>query len=65
MELAYSTSPFRTQLGEFMLESDFTYLNSILPPMGEMGMDEFSGVVDGGDGVGLGAQGVYGMGFSG
>lgn len=32
-------SPFRTQLGEFMLESDFTYLNSILPPLviGDMG----------------------------
>ncbi len=33
-------SPFRSQLGEFMLESDFSYLHSILPPlgMGEMGM---------------------------
>ncbi|KAF8535992.1 fungal-specific transcription factor domain-containing protein [Trichophaea hybrida] len=27
-------SPFRGQLGEFMLESDFTYLHSILPPLG-------------------------------
>ncbi|CUS13584.1 unnamed protein product, partial [Tuber aestivum] len=31
-------SPFRTQLGEFMLESDFTYLNSILPPLAIGGM---------------------------
>jgi len=33
-------SPFRSQLGEFMLESDFSYLHSILPPlgMGEMAM---------------------------
>ncbi|PWW79720.1 hypothetical protein C7212DRAFT_288967 [Tuber magnatum] len=31
-------SPFRAQLGEFMLESDFTYLNSILPPLTVSGM---------------------------
>jgi hypothetical protein len=37
-------SPFRAQLGEFMLESDFSYLHSILPPlsMGEMGMEGYA-----------------------
>ncbi|CAZ82167.1 unnamed protein product [Tuber melanosporum] len=37
-------SPFRTQLGEFMLESDFTYLNSILPPLA---MGDMSGMENG------------------
>lgn len=70
----YNTSPFRSQLGEFMLESDFTYLNSILPPlgMGDMGLAEHefasgqggAGVVGEG-GEGLGAHGGYAMGFSG
>ncbi|KAI5801062.1 fungal-specific transcription factor domain-containing protein [Pyronema domesticum] len=31
---AEGKSPFRAQLGEFMLESDFSYLHSILPPLG-------------------------------
>ncbi|KAA8904477.1 fungal-specific transcription factor domain-containing protein [Sphaerosporella brunnea] len=40
-------SPFRAQLGEFMLESDFSYLHSILPPLGmaDLGME---GYADGG-----------------
>lgn len=69
-EPPYHTSPFRSQLGEFMLESDFTYLNSILPPLAmDMALgDDFgtgAGVLDGGEEVGLGAHGGYGMGFSG
>ncbi|KAI5788321.1 fungal-specific transcription factor domain-containing protein [Geopyxis carbonaria] len=42
-------SPFRNQLGEFMLESDFTYLHSILPPLGM-------------DGSGIGSEGGYDQG---
>lgn len=70
-EPPYHTSPFRSQLGEFMLESDFTYLNSILPPlaMDMATLDGFGtgagGVMDGGEEVGLGAHGGYGVGFSG
>lgn len=54
-----------------MLESDFTYLNSILPPlaMDMAALDDFGGgtggVLDGGEEVGLGAHGGYGVGFSG
>ncbi|KAH8146559.1 uncharacterized protein LAJ45_09506 [Morchella importuna] len=64
----YNTSPFRAQLGEFMLESDFTYLNSILPPLGmDMGLGdhEFGGEEGGHGQGGLGAHGGYAMGFSG
>ena len=39
-------SPFRGQLGEFMLESDFTYLHSILPPLGMEGMQMGEGGYD-------------------
>lgn len=43
-------SPFRAQLGEFMLESDFSYLHSILPPLGLHG----GGEMDGGSYAGFG-----------
>ena len=37
MDMDAQQSPFRAQLGEFMLESDFTYLHSILPPLSMQG----------------------------
>jgi len=54
--------PFRAQqLGEFMLESDFTYLNSILPPLGmqEMGMENAAQGYEPGGAYDVGTMGGF------
>ncbi|KAL7269437.1 hypothetical protein RUND412_007901 [Rhizina undulata] len=59
-------SPFRTELGEFILESDFTYLNSILPPlgMGDMvGMGPHQGAGEEGGQIVFGQGDYAGMSF--